>query len=48
MAVVINQLNDDQIQVNNKIVDKDTDGIWIARVELTTQEQKAFQKHINS
>ena len=46
MSIVITELNDDQIMVNHKIIDKDTGGNWIARVELTQQEHNAFQKHL--
>lgn len=48
MAVIINTLNDDQMFVNNKIVERDSNGNWIARVELTQAEHKAFQKHLKS
>lgn len=48
MTVIITNLNEDQVFVNNKIVERDTDGLWIARVELTQSEHKAFQKHIKS
>ncbi|CDF80603.1 hypothetical protein BN863_28910 [Formosa agariphila KMM 3901] len=48
MSVIISPLNEDQLFVNNKIVERDSDNNWIARVELTQAEQKAFQKYIKS
>ncbi|WP_435135778.1 hypothetical protein [Formosa sp. A9] len=48
MSVIISPLNDDQLFVNNKIVERDSNGNWIARVELTSAEHKAFQKHLKS
>lgn len=48
MAVIITPLNDDQMFVNNKVVERDTNGNWVARVELTQSEHKAFQKHLKT
>lgn len=41
MAIQINSINDHQLLVNNKLVVQDSDNNWIAKIELTTQEQKA-------
>ncbi|WP_435138846.1 hypothetical protein [Formosa sp. A9] len=48
MAVIISPLNDDQLFVNNKVVERDNNGNWIARVELNAAEEKAFHKHLKS
>lgn len=45
-TVIVTQLNDDQISVNNKIVDRDSNGNWISRLEMSQNEHKAFQKHL--
>ncbi len=48
MSVVITQFQDNQILVNNKLVVQDQEGNWIAKIELTQAEHKAFNAHINS
>ncbi|WP_417289639.1 hypothetical protein [Corallibacter sp.] len=46
MAVIITQFQDNQVLVNNKLVVKDQDGTWIAKIELTNSEHEALNKHI--
>jgi len=48
MAIEIQQFNDTEIFVNDKLVIKDTNDKWIAKIELTTNETRAFYKHIRS
>jgi len=47
MAVEIQQFHDDEILVNNKLVSKDMDGQWVAKIELTTSETQALLLHIS-
>lgn len=46
MSVTIKTISDDAVEVNCKLVYKDSDGKWIAKQELTTAETQAFQQHI--
>ncbi|MBV7268400.1 hypothetical protein [Winogradskyella luteola] len=48
MCVQIQQPNERQILVNEKLVQKDIDGNWIAKIELTTTEYEAFNKHVKA
>lgn len=47
MATEIQEINDRQILVNEKLVEKDTEDRWIAKIELTTAETKALNTHLN-
>lgn len=44
--IEIIKLKDHEMLVNDKLVVKDTNGNWVAKVELTVKEVAAFQKHI--
>lgn len=46
MAIEIKETDHDTIVVNGKEVYKDANQNWIARQELTTQEQNAFNNYI--
>jgi len=48
MPVDIQQFNDDEIHVNDKLIIKDSNDKWIAKVELTASETRAFYQHIKS
>jgi hypothetical protein len=48
MATEIQEINDHQILVNEKLIEKDSQDRWIEKIELTTNERSAFLKHINS
>lgn len=46
MSVVIKPIVDgSQYEINGKDIYKDTNGNWIARQELTTQELNAFNNY---
>lgn len=46
MAVEILQFQDDEILVNSKLVIKDMNGNWVAKIELTNSEAEALNTHI--
>ena len=46
MSTEINQIVDNELRINNKLVYKDTNGNWVSKVELTTAESEALQKHL--
>jgi hypothetical protein len=46
MAVDIQQFDDHELFVNEKLVRINSDGSYIAKVELTSAETEALQKHI--
>lgn len=48
MSIYIHQINDRQILVNEKLVEKDMDGTWKERIELTTSERKQTFQFISS
>jgi hypothetical protein len=49
MAVVdIQQFSDHELFVNDKLVQIHADGSAVAKVELTTSETEALQKHLKS
>jgi hypothetical protein len=48
MAIEIKQQKEDQFSVNHKAVYKNSDGEWIAREELSVNEIRAFQQHIQT
>ena len=45
MAVHIKPISDTEISVNNKTVILDTNNNWIATIELTVNEVRAFQNY---
>lgn len=47
-GIHIHHVNERQILVNEKLVQQDMDGKWIAKIELTTSETKAFNMHIKA
>ncbi|MBU2923025.1 hypothetical protein KO504_16875 [Winogradskyella psychrotolerans] len=48
MAIHIQQTKDNEVLVNNKLVQKDMNDNWVEKIELTTNERKAFYNHINA
>jgi hypothetical protein len=48
MAVNIFNHSDTKIYVNDKLVERDMNGNWIAKIELTTNEMQAFREHVDS
>ena len=46
MAVEVQQVNDRQILVNEKLIEKDSSDSWIAKIELTQLETEALHKHL--
>lgn len=44
----IHQVNERQILVNEKLVQQDMNGNWIAKIELTAAESKAFNLHVRA
>lgn len=47
MVRVIKQA-DDEILVNDKLVYRDSDGVWTCTEELTTSETKSFREYLKS
>lgn len=47
-GIHIQQVNERQILVNEKLVQQDMDGNWIAKIELTTSERKNLEMHIKA
>lgn len=47
-GIHIQQVNERQILVNEKLVQQDMNGNWIAKIELTTAESKAFNLHVRA
>lgn len=39
--------NDRELFVNDKLVVKNMDGLWQAKIELTTAEERALYDHVN-
>lgn len=48
MAIEIQEINDRQILVNEKLVVKNSDDNWISKIELTQNESTAFYNYINT
>ena len=48
MPVIIQELKDHEMLVNDKQVVKDSNDNWIAKVELSLKEIRAFQEHITA
>ncbi|WP_425628836.1 hypothetical protein [Cellulophaga lytica] len=48
MATKIHSADKDTVYVNGKLIYKDTNGNWVSKIELTTQEQEAFNNYLNS
>lgn len=48
MATKIHSADADTVYVNGKLIYKDTNGNWVSKLELTTQEQEAFNNYLNS
>lgn len=48
MATKIHSADKDTVYVNGKLIYKDTNGNWVSKLELTTQEQEAFNNYLNS
>ncbi|NRR90630.1 hypothetical protein HSX10_03530 [Winogradskyella undariae] len=46
MAVDIQQFNDNEVFVNDKLVVKDSNDNWIAKVELTSSETEELQSFL--
>jgi len=46
MAVEINQISEEKILVNNKLVYIDPNGVVNAKIELTTAETEALNTHL--
>ena len=46
MAIDIQQFNDNEVFVNDKLVVKDSNDNWIAKVELTTSETEELQSFL--
>lgn len=47
-GIHIHQVNERQILVNEKLVQQDMDGNWIAKIELTTSERKHLEMYIKA
>lgn len=47
-GIHIHHVNERQILVNEKLVQQDMNGNWIAKIELTTAESKAFNLHVRA
>lgn len=48
MPVTILQVSDNTLEVNDKVVYRDTNDNWIAQSELTPSESKSLHQHIKS
>lgn len=44
--VHIQQLKDHELLVNDKLVVQNSNGDWIAKIELTQAETQALHKHV--
>ncbi len=48
MSVEIKTIDSENVEVNGKLVYKDHNENWVAKVELTTQEASAFNNHLQA
>ena len=48
VKIELSETENEQYEVNGKVVFKDSNGNWIALLELSTQEQLAFNNYIKS